>query len=66
MSRNAVATELTELIEQLQDLSRRAERLASSSGGLVDPGYFRACHTAAVMAAGDLDSKGLLLRKVEA
>lgn len=62
MSRAAAAAELQELIEILQNLSTRGERLAAASD-LVDPKWFRSIQTASVMAAGDLDSKGLLLQK---
>jgi hypothetical protein len=63
MSRNVAAGELQELIEMLQNLSARGARLAQASGDLVNPMWFNGIHTAAVMAAGELDSKGLLLRK---
>lgn len=62
MSRNAAAAELQALIAQIQDLAKRGERLAEASGGLVSPGYFRAAMTAAVCAAGELDTKGLLVQ----
>lgn len=65
MSRNAVAAELTELIGQLQGMLQRAERLAQSSGGLVQPKWFAGAIGLMTMAAGDLDEKGLLLRKEE-
>lgn len=66
MSRNAAARELQDVIEQLQSIAVRGERLAQASGGLVSPGYFRAAQTMASMAAGDLDQKGLLMHKAPA
>lgn len=66
MSRQAVASELQALIEQMQQMCERGERLASSSGGLVNPTWFRGASSAMVGAAGDLDQKGLLVQPVQA
>lgn len=63
-SRNAVAAELQTIIEQIDGMCLRAERLATSSGGMVDPGRFRAGRAAMRLAAGDLDQKGLFQHKV--
>lgn len=63
MSRAIAAAELQEVIEQLQTVCARGERLAAASGGLVDPKYFRGAASMAVMAMGDLDQKGLYLAK---
>lgn len=57
--KNVAAAEMQSLIEQLQGLIARGERLAQSSR-LVDPRWFRGAQTMATMAAGDLDEKGLL------
>lgn len=59
MSRAAVAAELQKIIEELQQACARGEQLAKSSR-LVDPKWFRGAMTAATMAAGDLEQKGLL------
>lgn len=59
MSRNAVAAELQQVIEKLQQACEQAERLARSSG-LVDPKWFRGAHAAATMALGELDQKGMV------
>lgn len=64
MSRNAAATELQDLIERLNSLAAQAERLATASGGLVNPSHFRGMQAMATMAMGDLDSKGLAVRRV--
>lgn len=61
MSRNAAATEIQALIEQLDGLALRGERLALASGGLVDPMWFRSVRASMKMAAGDLDQRGLLV-----
>ncbi len=60
MSRNAAARELENVIRQMQQIAESGERLAMASGGLVDPKHFRAARLAAMYAAGDLDSKGLI------
>lgn len=65
MSRNAAATELQSLIEQINGMATRAEKLAQASGGMVDPKWFRGVQTCVGMAAGDLEQKGLLLRPFE-
>lgn len=62
MSRNIAAREMQELIEQVQVLLGRGERLAQASGGMVSPKHFRGARTMMAMAAGDLDEKGLLLQ----
>ncbi len=62
MSRNAAATELQSLIEQINGMAARAERLAIASGGLVDPKWFRGAQISMAMAGGDLESKGLFVR----
>lgn len=62
MSRNAAAAELQAIIAQIQDLAQRGGRLAEASGGLVSPTPFRAALAAAVVAAGELDAKGLLVQ----
>lgn len=61
MSRNAAATEIQALIERLHGLAVRGERLAQASGGMVDPMWFRSVQASMNMAAGDLDTKGLLV-----
>lgn len=61
MSRNAAATEIQALMAQLSGMARRGERLAQASGGMVDPMWFRAVQSSMAGAAGDLDSKGLLV-----
>jgi hypothetical protein len=66
MSRAAVAAELQRVIADLQGLCKRGERLAEASGGLVDAKHFRAAMSGAILAAGDLDAKGLLTAPVEA
>lgn len=65
MSRAAVAAELQEVMGQLTGIAKRGERLAESSGGMVDAVWFRSVQASMCMAAGDLDSKGLLLQPVE-
>lgn len=62
MSRAAVARELQQVMEELQQGLCRAQQLAKSSG-LVDPKWFRGAHSAITMAAGELDQKGLLDRR---
>lgn len=64
-SRNAAAGELQAIIEQIQALSRRGERLADATGGLCEARHFRSVMVGATLAAGDLHSKGLLLGEVE-
>jgi tellurite resistance protein len=61
--RNAAAAEMQTLLEQLQGLCARAERLAQASG-IVDPKWFRGAHTAVTMAAGEMDAKGLISREL--
>lgn len=58
MSRNAT---VTELMQQINGIAKRGERLARASGGLVDPMWFSAVQASMSMAAGDLDAKGLLV-----
>lgn len=65
MSRNAAVTELQALITQLRVIAERGERLAAASGGMVNPMYFRAVQGQMALAAGDLDSKGLLVPVAE-
>lgn len=60
MSRNAAAAELQSILESIQGLAIRGERLAEASGGIVDPVWFRGMQTSVTMAAGDLHQKGLL------
>lgn len=62
MSRAAVARELQRLIEESNRLLIEAEKVANSSGDLVDAKYFRGARSMMQMAAGDLDQKGLLER----
>lgn len=61
MSRNAVATELSRQMLELQRLLRDAEQLAAASK-LIDPKWFRGAQTSVMMAAGELDQKGLLVQ----
>jgi hypothetical protein len=61
MSRIAAAGELQAVIEHLQRLTERGERLAESSGGLVDGKWFRGAQAMLMMAAGDLHAKGLVV-----
>ena len=65
MSRNAAAAELQTLIEQIDAMALRAERLAIASGTLVDPKWFRGARASISMAAGDLDQKGLWQRAAQ-
>ena len=65
MSRNSAAYELQNLITEIDGRAIRAERLAEASGGLVNALWFRAAQRNMQMAAGDLDSKGLLLPERE-
>ena len=60
MSRAAVARELQRLIEESNRLLIEAEKVANSSGDLVDAKYFRGARSMMQMAAGDLDQKGLI------
>ena len=62
MSRNAVAAELQAIITQIQDLAQRGARLAEASGGVMSPTPFRAVLGNAMVAAGELDAKGLLVQ----
>ena len=57
--RNVCAAELQQLLEQLHGLVERGEALARSSG-MVVPSRFGAMRAAIMLAAGDLDQKGLL------
>ena len=66
MSRAAVARELQRLIEESNRLLIEAEKVANSSGGLINPKYFRGARSMLQMAAGDLDQKGLLEIKTPA
>jgi len=59
MSRNAVAAELQRILTDLQRLCITGEQLAKSSA-LVDSKWFRGAMSAATMAAGELEQKGLL------
>lgn len=61
-ARLTVAAELTNVIRTLQLMLESGERLAQASGGMVNPVHFRAAQTAMTLAAGDLDSKGLLIK----
>ena len=62
MSKAIVAAELQGMLEDLQARMLNAERLAKASG-LIDPRHFRSMLTCVSLAAGDLDEKGLLVRK---
>lgn len=63
MSQRAlIAAEMQHLLEQLQQHIEACERLAKASG-MVDPKHFRAMQTSVMLAAGDLDQKGLLIRQ---
>ena len=61
-TRAAIAEEFSKLLLDLQRLLHRGERLADASGGLVEAKYFRGAKAMMVMAAGDLESKGMLLQ----
>ena len=65
MSRNDAATELQSLIEQINGMAVRAERLAKASGGLVDYRWFRGVQASMSMAIGDLDQKGFYLKPMD-
>jgi hypothetical protein len=53
------------LIEQIDRLATQAQRLAQSSGGMVNPSYFGGIRSASSMACGDLDRLGLWDRSKE-
>jgi hypothetical protein len=59
VSRNAAAAELADLIVQINAMCQQGERLAASSGGLVDQKWFGAARTSMGLACGDLQQKGL-------
>lgn len=60
--RAIVAAEVQAVLEQLQRLISEGERLAGASG-MVKPQHFRAMQTSVMLAAGELDQKGLLVRQ---
>ncbi len=58
---NPALDEMKHLIASLQNIAERGEKLARASGGVVSPSHFRAALNAAMFAAGELDSRGLVL-----